>query len=222
MMQSSINERIENNMGLVYSVVKKFTGRGVEFDDLVQIGALGLTKAAQNYDESTGYQFSTYAVPMIMGEIKRYLRDDGMIKISRKIKENAIKIRYAKDKLAKKKGQEPSLLEISEDTGISVEDIVEALDAVVPHESLYAQTNDDGGYVLDTIADKTSSEDAINDKILVKDMLQSLDKRSRQVIILRYFKEETQQQIAKKLGISQVQVSRIEKKILQSLRKQIG
>ncbi len=212
-------KRVEENMGLVHSVAKRFVGRGTEYEDLVQIGCIGLIKAVNNFDESTGYKFSTYAVPMIMGEIKRHLRDDGMIKVSRSIKENAVKINYAQDKLKKQLGRSPTVNEISSETGISAEDVVSALDAVQPCRSLYEKHDEDDTYVIDKIKDTSGDEEKTLERIFLKELLDSLDNRDKKVILLRYFKEETQQQIADRLGVSQVQVSRIEKKVLETLRK---
>ena len=211
------NSVIEENLGLVYAVAKRFTGRNVEYEDLVQIGSIGLIKASENFDESLGYKFSTYAVPMIMGEIKRYLRDDGIIKVSRTIKENAGKIGYAKEKLTKQLGRTPTVSEISKESGVSEEDIVIATDATQAPESIYATINDDS-YLIDYLKTTENEENTTINRIFLKELLDSLDKRSRKVILLRYFKEETQQQIAEKLGVSQVQVSRIEKKILKELK----
>ena len=213
------SKRIEDNMGLVYSVVKRFLGRGTEYEDLVQIGSIGLIKASENFDESKGFCFSTYAVPMIIGEIKRFLRDDGAVKVSRTLKENAGKIGYAKEKLAKETGRSPTLSELEKETGLTKEEIAEALDAVRPVTSIYEQ-NEDDTYVLDKIVTKESEEEKNIERIFLKELLDSLDNRSRKVILLRYFKEETQQQVADRLGVSQVQVSRIEKKVLETLRKQ--
>ena len=213
------NKQIEENMGLVHSVAKRFIGRGVEYEDLVQIGSIGLIKASKNFDDATGYKFSTYAVPMIIGEIKRYLRDDGMVKVSRSIKEKAGKIGYARDKLSKQLGRSPTVSEIEAETGISKEDIITATEAMQPCESLYAKRDEDDGYVLDKIKDIRQDEEKTVERIFLKELLNSLDNRSKKVILLRYFKEETQQQIAERLGVSQVQVSRIEKKVIESLRK---
>lgn len=213
------NKQIEENMGLVHSVAKRFIGRGVEYEDLVQIGSIGLIKAVKNFDASTGYKFSTYAVPMIIGEIKRYLRDDGMVKVSRSIKENAGKIGYAKDKLSKALGRSPTISELAAETGMDREDIVTATEAMQPCESLYAKRDEDDTYVLDKIKDTSCDEEKAIERIFLKELLDSLDNRSRNVILLRYFKEETQQQIANRLGVSQVQVSRIEKKVLETLRR---
>lgn len=213
------NREIEQNLGLVHSVAQRFKGRGVEYEDLVQIGSVGLVKAAKNFDESTGYKFSTYAVPMIMGEIKRYLRDDGAVKVSRSIKENAGKIGYAKEKLTKLLGRSPTISELETETGILKEDIVNALDAMQPVGSIYETSNDGENYLLDKLATSTDEEEKTINKIFLRELLETLDIRSRKVILLRYFKEETQQSIAEKLGVSQVQVSRIEKKVLETLRR---
>lgn len=213
------NTEIEQNLGLVHSVAKRFIGRGAEYEDLVQIGSVGLVKAARNFDESTGYKFSTYAVPMIMGEIKRYLRDDGAVKISRSIKENAGKLGYAKEKLKKKLGRSPTISEIANETGISQEDVVSALEAMQPVGSIYETTPDGENYVLDRLALPEDEEEETVNRIFLKELIDSLDSRSQKVILLRYFKEKTQQQIAEELGVSQVQVSRIEKKILEELRR---
>ncbi len=215
------NKKIEDNMGLVYSVAKRFIGRGTEYEDLVQIGSIGLIKAVNNYDESLGFKFSTYAVPLIMGEIKRYLRDDGLIKVSRSIKENAGKIGYAKEKLSAELGRSPTIKELSIETGLKTEEIADAIEAMQPAESLYAKRDDEDNFVIDKIRFNDEEEDKTVDKLLVKELLDTLDSRSKKVMLLRYFKEETQQQIADKLGVSQVQVSRIEKKSLETLRKNL-
>ena len=213
------NKEIEQNLGLVHSVAKRFLGRGTEYEDLVQIGSVGLVKAAKNFDESTGYKFSTYAVPMIMGEIKRYLRDDGAVKISRSVKENAGKIGYATEKLSKVLGRAPTVSELEKETGITKDDVVTALEAVQPVGSIYETAPDGENYLLDKLASQTDEEEKTINRIFLKELLDSLDNRSRKVILLRYFKEETQQTIAEKLGVSQVQVSRIEKKVLEVLRR---
>lgn len=212
------NKEIEQNLGLVHSVAKRFIGRGTEYEDLVQIGSVGLIKAAKNFDESTGYKFSTYAVPMIMGEIKRYLRDDGAIKISRSVKENAGRIGYAKEKLAKILGRSPTISELEKETGISKDDIVSSLEAVQPVCSIYETSQDGENYLIDKLTSSCDEEEKTINKIFLRELLDSLDNRSRKVILLRYFKEETQQQIAEKLGVSQVQISRIEKKVIETLR----
>lgn len=211
---------IEENMGLVHSVARKFLGRNVEYEDLVSIGSIGLIKAAQKFDETLNCKFSTYAFPLIMGEIKRYLRDNNIIKIPRKSRENLIKINYSKDKLKTNLGRNPTINEIATETGLDVDEILEAIDDNYTLESLYETVNDDE-LKIDKIKCDENVFEELDNKILIKEILETLDKRSRQVIILRYFKEETQQKIADKLGISQVQVSRIEKKVLLQLRDKL-
>lgn len=211
------NFMIESNMGLVYMVAKKFSGRGVDFDDIVQIGSVGLIKASKNYNPEYEVKFSTYAVSMIFGEIKRYFRDDGIIKIPRKIKEVSSKIKAAAEILRKEREIEPTIYDLCEYTGFDAETIVETMEASMPIESIYAQINDDT-YILDTLKADDDLEMSIDDKLFLKEMLEKLDARGRQIILLRFFKEQTQQEIAKMLGISQVQVSRLEKKALQFLR----
>jgi len=209
------------NTGLVWSIVKKFMGRGYDPDDLFQIGSIGLIKAMDKFDKDFNVKFSTYAVPLIMGEIKRHIRDDGIIKVSRNIKEIAIKARSATDKLSKKLGKELSVKEIAEYIGVPAEEIAIALDATVVPESINASIGDDGKELGETIACKGDMEQAIISRIAIKDALCRLAYRERQVIILRYFNDKTQLQIAKLLGISQVQVSRIEKRVLQKMKKMI-
>lgn len=209
------------NKGLVHLVVNKFKGRGVDFDDLVQLGMIGLYKAMMNFDNGIGIKFSTYAVPMISGEIKRFLRDDGIIKVSRSVKELYVKIKYVQSKLETLLSRTPKISEIAEELNISSEDVIYTLNASEPVFSL-----DEGGdaedktiYLKDKIKDKNvESEDEIVDKIALKEMLSHLKQRERQIIIFRFFKEMTQQEVAKILGLSQVQVCRIEKKVLLELK----
>lgn len=215
---------VEKNIGLVWSIVKRFQNRGYDTDDLFQIGCIGLIKSIQKFDLSFDVKFSTYAVPMIIGEIKRFLRDDGIIKVSRSLKETANKVRGVKEILTNELGREPTLSEISERLDISPEDIVVAMEAGCTPESLHSTVNEgDSSAILlmDKIGNSESCESEIVDKITLMQVLKELDERERKIIFLRYFKEKTQVQIAKILGISQVQVSRIEKKILQGLKEKI-
>ena len=212
------NKMVEENLGLVYMVAKKFSGRGVDFEDIVQIGSVGLIKAAKNFDIGFDVKFSTYAVSMILGEIKRYFRDDGIVKIPRKTKEISIKIRTSIEVLRKKLGTEPTINDLCEYTGIDSETIVESLEATSPVQSIYTQICDDT-YVLDTLQSSTEHGVAVEDKLFLKEMLGKLDYRSRQIIILRFFKDKTQQEIGEMFGISQVQVSRLEKKALKLLKE---
>ncbi len=213
---------VEKNVGLVWSIVKRFQNRGYEIDDLYQIGSIGLIKAINKFDASYDVKFSTYAVPMIIGEIKRFIRDDGIIKVSRSLKEIASKARITKEIVSKELGREPSVNEIAERMHVSSEELVLALEAGCSPESLYSTVGEGDNspiLLIDRInADNNSSEVDLIDKIAIRQILDSLDTRERQIIILRYFKEKTQVQIAKLLGISQVQVSRIEKKILKDIK----
>lgn len=196
-------------------------------DDLFQIGCIGLIKAIDKFDNSYEVQFSTYAVPLIMGEIKRFMRDDGIVKISRTLKENNWKVKRAKQVLQQKTGREPTLEEIAEETLISVEDIVQALEVVSDVESIYKfvyQSDGSEMYLIDKIkVDNSNGEnvDKVINNMLVEQIINELNEIEKEIIIMRYFQDKTQTEIAKILGISQVQVSRMEKKILFSLRKRI-
>jgi RNA polymerase sporulation-specific sigma factor len=216
---------VENNVGLVWSIVRRFQNRGHEIDDLFQIGCIGLMKSIYKFDSSFEVKFSTYAVPMIIGEIKRFLRDDGIIKVSRSLKEISNKARVTKEVMSKELGREPTIGEMAARLEISAEDLVMAVEAGYSPESLFNTVGDgDNSTVLliDRINDDCNeSESDIIDKIALRQILDTLRPREKQIIILRYFKERTQVQIAKQLGISQVQVSRIEKKILEEIRKRI-
>lgn len=218
---------VEKNLGLVYHIAKRFNGRGYEAEDLIQIGSIGLMKAIDKFDLSYAVRFSTYAVPMITGEIKRFLRDDGMIKMSRSIRENGWKIRAASERLAQQLGREATIEEISIQTGIAVEDIVIAMEANTEVESIYKTVyQGDGNEVF--LIDKLpalpagSGEDAEKDRLLnhivLEQMIKELKEEERELIVLRYYQDKTQVEVAKRLGISQVQVSRLEKKILLRMR----
>ncbi len=224
---------VMENMGLVYSVSRRFIGRGCELEDINQIGTIGLIKAIDKFDDSFDVRFSTYAVPMIAGEIKRFLRDDGMLKVSRSIKENGYRIKRASDELVSKNGREATVEELAAATELSVEDVVMALDAGTDVESIYRTVYQGDGseiFIVDKItsADNVSSsegslpqQEKMLDMIMLRQLLEELDETERKLISLRYFKEMTQSAVANELGISQVQVSRLEKKILQKLRKNI-
>lgn len=220
---TALENIVVENMPLVKSIVKRYLNRGYEYEDLVQLGTIGLIKAAKNYDFNYDVRFSTYAVPMITGEIKRFLRDDGIIKISRSLKENSRNVTKARDLLAKKLNREPTVNELSIQCGISPEDVVAALDAARPVISIYDVAANDGDsdiLVLDRIEQKEENPcDDIDTKILLTELLSSLNADDRKIIVMRYFKNMTQSDVAKKLNISQVQVSRIEKRILLQLRE---
>lgn len=213
---------VECNFGLIRSVLKNFNNRGYDIEDLFQIGSIGLLKAIEKFDTSFEVRFSTYAVPMIIGEIKRFLRDDGMIKVSRSLKQIAGMAKSAEEKLSKELGREPTIYEISEEIGIDKEEIVMALESSYQPEYLYDVVHQNEGtplYLIDKISDESEEDKDLVDKILLKDILNQLPPRDRQVIVFRYFKDKTQTEVAKLLGISQVQVSRIEKKIIEDMRK---
>ncbi len=212
---------VNNNTGLVWSIVRKFLNRGTEAEDLFQIGCIGLIKAIDKFDAAFGVQFSTYAVPMIMGEIKRHLRDDGIIKVSRSLKELSVKARGVMDRLSKEMGREPTVREVAQSLEVSVEELVMALDATVMPESINAKIGEDGKELETILGCEENMEWDIVNKIAIKDALSSLTPRERQIIVMRYFKDKTQSQIAEQLGISQVQVSRIEKKVLAQMRDKI-
>ena len=214
----------EENAGLVYSVAKRFLGRGVEMEDLIQIGSIGLLKAVDHFDSSYDVKFSTYAVPMIVGEIKRYLRDDGMLKVSRNLKENCARIYYAREKLENELGREPMLEEIAKDAGLSVEETIMSLESGAEVESLHKiiyQGDGNDISLMDRLQEKENGQDMALNRIFLDEILQKLDARERQLIFMRYFQDMTQMEIASELGISQVQVSRMEKKILKELKNQL-
>lgn len=236
---------IEENLGLVRHIVKRFAGRGYDMEDLYQIGCIGLIKAIDKFDLHYEVRFSTYAVPMIQGEIKRFLRDDGMVKVSRTLKENGWKVRQAAAKLFQEYGREAALNELSEATGLSAEDIVMALDANVEVESLYKSVYQADGneiYLVDQVVRENGAagcvgtgqaalgsrggwggaeEEKLLNHMLLEQLLGRLDDREKELIHMRYFQDKTQVEVAKQMGISQVQVSRMEKRILLQLREEV-
>ncbi|MGF9962987.1 RNA polymerase sporulation sigma factor SigF [Bacillus rhizoplanae] len=214
---------VQNNMRLVWSVVQRFLNRGYEPEDLFQIGCIGLLKSVDKFDLSFDVKFSTYAVPMIIGEIQRFLRDDGTVKVSRSLKETGNKIRKMKDELSKQYGRAPTVTEIAEALELTPEEVVMAQEASrTPssiHETVY-ENDGDPITILDQIADR--SETKWFDKIALKEAIRELDERERLIVYLRYYKDQTQSEVAERLGISQVQVSRLEKKILKQMKDRIG
>ena len=222
--KDALDAIVERNSGLVWSIVKRFLNRGYEKDDLFQIGCIGLIKAVRKYDATYNTQFSTYAVPLIMGEIKRFLRDDGLVKVSRAVKENAVKIKLAIDFYFAKNGVEPTVKEISSHLRIAEDDVVMALETLRPTESLNAIVNESDKnpvYLIDKLADVCNTESKEFEKIVLKELLSNLAPREKQLISMRYFKGATQTRVADMLGISQVQVSRMEKKILENMRSKM-
>ena len=219
--KDAMNILIEMNLPLVSSISKKFLNRGYDYEDIFQIGSIGLVKAIKNFDNKYNVKFSTYAVPMIIGEIKRFIRDDGMIKVSRNVKSLARKIHFDREILTKKLGREPSVDELSEYAGIDKEDIVFAMESASGLSYLYDTIHQDDGspvLLIDKLSENGEEDSGMINKIALKEALRGLDDKSRQIIMLRYFKDKTQVQVAKLLGISQVQVSRIEKKVLMQMK----
>ena len=209
---------ISENAGLIWSIARRYTGRGTDLEDLYQLGCLGFLKAVEGFDLSFGTQFSTYAVPKISGEIRRFLRDDGAVKVSRGIKEQAAAIRITRNHLTAALGREPTIHEISRQTGISPEDIALAENATAATESIQRETGEEG-FSLEQILTDTESEERMVEKIALMQAIDCLPEREATVIRLRYFHSLTQQRVAKVLDVSQVQVSRIEKKGLAHLKE---
>lgn len=209
---------VSENSGLIWSVARRYQGRGTEIEDLYQLGCLGFLKAVEGFDPNFGTQFSTYAVPKISGEIRRFLRDDGAIKVSRGIKEQAATIKMARNQLTSALGREPTLQEITNQTGLSPEEIAIAETATAATESIQRETGDEG-FSLEHILTDTESEEKMVEKIALTQAISRLPERENMVIKLRYFHGLTQQRVAKVLDVSQVQVSRIEKKALNHLKE---
>lgn len=209
---------VEENSGLIWSVARRFMGRGAEPDDLYQLGCLGFLKAVEGFDLEYGTQFSTYAVPKIAGEIRRFLRDDGAVKVSRSLKEQAATIKATRNRLTSALGREPTVQEISRQTGFSPEEIALAETATAATESIQRETGDEG-FSLEDILTDTESEERMVEKIALRQAIEALPEREKLVVKLRYFHSLTQQRVAKVMDVSQVQVSRIEKKAIAMLRE---
>jgi RNA polymerase sporulation-specific sigma factor len=217
-------ELIYGNLRLVLSIVQRFTGRKESLDDLFQVGCIGLCKAVDNFNVELDVKFSTYAVPMIIGEIRRYLRDNNSIRISRSVRDLAYKALQAREELTKEKNEEPTVEEIAKRLGEKKESVVHALEAIVEPISLYEPVFTEGGdsiYVLDQLSDSSSSDEIWLESIALREAMKSLDERERKIINLRYYKNKTQMEIAEEIGISQAQVSRLEKGAIEQMRKQI-
>ena len=215
---------IEKNLGLVHHIVKRFLGRGYDPEDLFQIGVIGLMKAIDKFDLKLEVRFSTYAVPMITGEIKRFLRDDGLLKVSRTIKEDGLKVRLARQRLQSRLRREPTLQELSEEAQLDREDVILAMEAGAEVESLYSSSGQEDGSELgsSSAVENDVEKDRLLDQMLLAQLLGELPERDRELIRMRYFQNKTQTEIAGILGISQVQVSRLEKKILREMREMAG
>jgi len=215
---------VEENTGLIWCIVKRFYGRGTEAEDLFQIGSIGLLKAIDKFDISYEVKFSTYAVPMIAGEIKRFLRDDGMIKVSRSLKELAYKAYLARERMQEELGREPAVEELARELGVEKEELAMALEAGGEVESLHKTIYQSDGneiQLMDKLAEKEEREEKVINHLLLVQLLEELGKEERQLLYLRYFANKTQTEIGEELGISQVQVSRMEKRVLKSLREKI-
>ncbi|MEJ8544946.1 RNA polymerase sporulation sigma factor SigF [Brevibacillus borstelensis] len=213
---------VNSNIRLVWSVVQRFINRGYEADDLFQIGCIGLLKAVDKFDLNYDVKFSTYAVPMIIGEIQRFLRDDGTVKVSRSLKETANRVRRAKDELYKQFGRAPTISEVAEAVGITPEEVVFAQEASRAPSSIHETVFENDGdpiTLIDQIADESVNK--WFEKIALKDAISRLTEREQLIVYLRYYKDQTQSEVAERLGISQVQVSRLEKRILQTIKDQI-
>ncbi len=217
--REAVSRMIEENERLIWSVVRRYTGRGVESEDLFQLGCIGFLKAVAGFDTAYGTQFSTYAVPKIAGEIRRFLRDDGTVKVSRGLKERASLIRAARERLSSALGREPTLSELSAETGLECEDIAAAETASAPVASLQMETGD--GLTLESTVGDSGMEEGIVEQVALQEAIRSLPERERTVILLRYYRGFTQDRVAKVLGVSQVQISRIEKKAMGKLRDRL-
>lgn len=216
---------IKGNLRLVLSVIKRFSASAEQADDLFQIGCIGLMKAIDNFDLSLGVQFSTYAVPMIVGEIRRYLRDNNSIRVSRSLRDTAYKAIYARENYVKTNLKEPTIMEIAKETGISKEEIVYALDAIQSPMSLYEPVYTEGGdtlYVMDQISDKKNREENWVQDLALQDAISRLNPREKYIIRLRFFEGRTQMEVASEIGISQAQVSRLEKSALRAMRSYLS
>ena len=223
----ALEKLVKENNKLIWSVVRRFNGRGYELEDLYQIGCMGFIKSIKRFDTNFEVRLSTYAVPYMIGEIKRYIRDDGPIKVSRSIKELGMKIRELQKQNMDKKGEEIKLEKIAKELKVTKEDVVLAIEATRNIESIESATytnNKDGNTVrlIEKISNNKNEEEILMNKLVIKDLINGLEKRDKQVIMLRFFKEKTQTQVAKILGVTQVQVSRMERRILKNMRMQLS
>ena len=221
--EQAMADLIQNNNGLIWNIIKRFSGRGYEMEDIYQIGCMGFIKAIKRFDTRFEVQVSTYAVPYILGEIKRFIRDDGAIKVSRSTKELAMKILEVKKEHLSKTGEEISVSQIAQQLHISKEEISFALDSLNPVTSIYEEksSQEDERTVLDKLSNEKDEAGQLVDRLALRQLIENLEARERQIIMLRFFKDKTQSEVAKVLGITQVQVSRIEKKVLQSMKMKL-
>jgi len=216
--KDAAEQMVVENSGLIWSIARRYFGRGVDNDDLYQIGCVGFIKAMQGFDWSYGTQFSTYAVPKISGEIRRFLRDDGSVKVSRSIKENAMTIRTARSLLEQRLNREPTLSELSLETGLTVEDIAIAETATSGTESLHRETGEDG-FTLEQVLSDSTGEERLIEYVALREAIDKLSEKEKKILGLRYWRGMTQDRTAKVLGVSQVQVSRLERRAVEQLRK---
>lgn len=219
------NLYIEGNLRLVLSIIQRFSGSNENVDDLFQIGCIGLMKAIDNFNVEQGVKFSTYAVPMIIGEIRRYLRDNNSIRVSRSLRDNAYKVIYSKEAFIKENNREPSMEELCRISGLAREDIITAMDAIQTPVSLYEPVYTDGGdalYIMDQVSDKKNREENWIEEISLKEALKRLPERENHIIRLRYFQGKTQMEVADEIHISQAQVSRLEKNALKNMRNYLS
>lgn len=212
---------IENNLPLIKSIVRRYKNKQIEYDDLIQLGTLGLIKAINHFNTEYGVRFSTYAVPMIAGEIKRFIRDDGAIKVSRSIKSDAQKLNQFIEEYRHREEREPDIETLCKQFNLSPADIIFLMDSARYPVSIYAETEEEGLSLADKIVAKGTPEETI-DKMLLRDLISKLPPREKKIILLRYFRDMTQNEIAREMGVSQVQISRIESKILKQLKKQLS
>ena len=224
--KNALEDLIEENNGLIWSIVKRFYGRGHEPEDLYQIGCLGFIKSIKRFNTDFEVKLSTYAVPYMIGEIKRYIRDDGPVKVSRSIKDLGIKIRELQREKMNKQGREPKIQEIAKELNVDLDDVILAMEATNSVESIEGTkhiNNKDGKSIslLDTLSTEKNEEETITNKLAIGQLIKDLNDREKEIILLRYYKEKTQAQVAKILGISQVQVSRLERKILENMRRKM-
>lgn len=226
--QSGSNEAMENliknNQGLIWNIVKRFSGRNYEIEDLYQIGCLGFIKAIRRFDTNFEVQVSTYAVPYILGEIKKYIRDDGIVKVSRSVKELGIKVKQLQNEYLKKHKEEISIQEIAKELNVDKEEVIFAIEAQRPVESIYQEEQGDEKNkreLISKIPSNNNQENNIVNNMALAQIIENLDSRERQIIILRFYRDKTQTQVGKMLGISQVQVSRIEKNVLSKMKQKL-
>ncbi len=219
--REAVERMVVENSGLIWSVARRFFGRGVDADDLYQLGCVGFLKAIDGFDESYGTQFSTYAVPKISGEIRRFLRDDGTVKVSRSVKERAQTIRAARLSLEQRLGREPTLSEISAETGFEIEDIAVCETATGPADSLQRESGEEG-FTLEQVLGDSGLEERLVERVSLREAINALPEREKQVVSLRYFHDMTQDAASRVIGVSQVQVSRIERRACERLREMLG